>query len=214
MDWKALPIQVLDFEGQRSYGVVEYGWVTLYAGSIAGTQTRLCQARGSIPFQDTQVHGLKREQLQNLKPFAQDYEIFCTLRNEGFLAAHHAPTEQGLMAATWPYPKSAPSFIERSFDFGWGPWVDSCKLYRKIFPQIKNYQLAHLVKTFKLQERLDTLAAQYCPADRRHYHCALYDALACALLLLHLGTLDGFESLTLDWLLEHCGYGPEQRLLL
>jgi len=34
-----------------------------------------------------------------------------------------------------------------------------------------------------LQPELDALAVQHCPAGRGHYHAALYDALAGALLL-------------------------------
>lgn len=85
----------------------------------------------------------------------------------------------------------------------WGPWIDTRALYAAIYPDLKSHSLGELIRTFALTEPLAQLAAEHCPAPRRKAHCALYDALASALLLLHLGTEDGFEHLTLQWLLEH-----------
>lgn len=210
VDWKALPIHVLDFEGQRSYGVVEYGVVTLYGGVIAATHTRLCRAWGAIPAADSRLHGLYAEALSEHSRFEQEHTFFAQLRAQGLLAAHHAPMEQGLLASVWPYPPASPSFFQARLRPGWGPWVDSCTLYRKIFPGLERYKLGFLIATFRLQERLDALAQHYCPPKRCRYHCALYDALACALLLLYLGEQPGFEGLSVPWLLQYSGMGALQ----
>ena len=45
------------------------------------------------------------------------------------------------------------------------------------------------------------MAETDCPAGRGHYHAALYDALASALLLARLFQETGFETVTLHWLL-------------
>lgn len=210
MDWKELPIHVIDFEGQRSYGVVEYGVVTLEGGQITQTRTRLCQARGAIPSSDSALHGLYAHNLTQHLPFKAEEGFFADLRKEGLLAAHHAPMEQGLLAAAWPYPPQARSFMHAPCPLGWGPWVDTCMLYRRIFPRLERYKLGALIQTFGLQERLHKLAKRYCPATRLRYHCALYDALASALLLLYLAEQPGFEALSIPWLLQHSGMGPLQ----
>jgi len=47
-----------------------------------------------------------------------------------------------------------------------------------------------------LQPELDALAVQHCPAGRGHYHAALYDALAGALLLASLAREPALAQLT------------------
>jgi DNA polymerase-3 subunit epsilon len=65
----------------------------------------------------------------------------------------------------------------------WGPWLDSARLYAHFFPRLASGRLEDVVRAAGLQAELDALAAVHCPAGRRRYHAALYDALAGALLL-------------------------------
>jgi DNA polymerase-3 subunit epsilon len=61
-------------------------------------------------------------------------------------------------------------------------------------------RLESLVVACGLQPELDALAAPHCPAGRGHYHAALYDALAGALLLASLArdpTLAGLSTMQL-----------------
>ena len=50
-----------------------------------------------------------------------------------------------------------------------------------------------------------------CPADRRHYHAALYDALAGALLLARLAVEPALADRSIAWLLAMSTLNPEKR---
>jgi DNA polymerase-3 subunit epsilon len=72
-----------------------------------------------------------------------------------------------------------------------------------MYPQLKCHQLKALIDLFALQAALDARAAIACPPDRRHYHCALYDALASALLLRRLAEEPALNEASLHWLFQH-----------
>jgi DNA polymerase-3 subunit epsilon len=57
-----------------------------------------------------------------------------------------------------------------------------------------------LIEIFDIQATLDAKAATICPVERRCYHCALYDALASALLLNRLTEEPTLEDASLRWL--------------
>jgi DNA polymerase-3 subunit epsilon len=57
-----------------------------------------------------------------------------------------------------------------------------------------------LIEIFDIQATLDAQAATICPVERRYYHCALYDALASALLLNRLTEEPTLEDASLRWL--------------
>lgn len=230
MFWKEQPIHVIDFEGSPRYGVVEFGVVTLLGGQIARTRTGLCAPSAEMTTREIALHGIRAKDTLGAAPFAEHRELFFELRKGGVLAAHHASVENGFLKRTWAYPplcddfsdegvtaadriesQTAPpgSAFERSCSptrrkvADWGPWIDTRALYAAVYPGLTSYALGELVKTFALSQSLVDLATQYCPPTRRKSHCALYDALASVLLLLHLGAQEGFEHLPLKWLIEH-----------
>lgn len=182
--WIDHPIFFVDFEGSRTSGILEYGVVELLRGEIVQTHTRLCRATGNVRAEDTAVHGLSEGAVSACRPFADEWEFFAARRERGPLAAHYAGVENSLLKSVWPYPRNSPDFArpgEHVLD--WGPWVDTARLYAQVLPAFDSGRLEALVKTCGLETDLASAAAQYCPVDRRHYHCALYDALAGALLL-------------------------------
>lgn len=184
MSWTEQPIFFVDFEGNRTSGVLELGVVTLQRGEVVETRTRLCAPIGEVRRADTEVHGLRADQLAGTMPFADEWEYFAGLRERGPLAAHYAGVENGLLKSVWPYPRNSPDFArpgQRVFD--WGPWVDTARIYAQLYPNLESGRLESLVQVAGLAHRLDELAGRFCPAHRRHYHAALYDALAGALLL-------------------------------
>src|SRR5687768_4663682 len=187
MSWLSQPIYFVDFEGSRQSGILEYGVVTLVAGDVIAVRTRLCRATGPVKSEDTAVHGLRAETVADRPPFAEEWETFADLRERGPLAAHYAGVENALLKSVWPYPRSSPNFArpgERVVD--WGPWVDTARLFGQLLSTFSSGRLESLVTMCNLQSRLDEIAARLCPADRCRYHCALYDALAGALLLAEL----------------------------
>jgi DNA polymerase III epsilon subunit-like protein len=207
MAWPDHLIHFVDFEGSTVSGILEYGVVSLRGGRIVATGGRLCRPAGRVRAEETAVHGLAPEALADRAFFSDEFEIFARLREGGPLAAHFANAENTLLKAIWPYPRAVPDFAReegagRLLD--WGPWIDTGRLY----PQARSSAdgplgLAELVAAEGLQGRLDALAAEYCPVERRHYHAALYDALAGALLLMRLAELPGWSDKSLRWLIEH-----------
>ena len=197
MRWIDQPIFFVDFEGSRLSGILEYGVATLLGGQVIAAHTRLCAPIGAVRPEDTAVHGLRAEALAGKTPFADEWEFFADLRERGPLAAHYAGVENGLLKSVWPYPRNSPDFArpgERVID--WGPWIDTAPIYAQLYPRFDSGRLESLVAACGLQPELDALAARYCPADRRRYHAALYDALAGALLLASLARDPQLGALT------------------
>lgn len=202
MVWTETPLYFIDFEGSIASGVLEYGVVTLQGGRVTSTLTRLCAPVGRVREEDTQIHGLRESALAQCEPFSTDWELFADLREKGPLAAHYAGAESSLLRATWPYPRNSPDFARpgsRLID--WGPWVDSARIYAQLYPALESLRLEAVILAAGLQSELDSLAEKHCPAERRFYHAALYDALAGALLLASLARNPQLASLTVMQLL-------------
>jgi len=207
-----LPIHVIDFEGSRESGVLEYGVVTLRDGTIESVRTRLCAATGRIRDQDRRQHGISESQLSGLPPFAEDWDYFAGLRQSGPLCAHSAAVEDGLLRAIWPYARRSPDFGRAGESvLSWGPWLDTLQLYRRLYPDLESHKLADLIERFGLVDALAAQAKQHCPEKRARYHCALYDSLASALLLLRLFAEPALKDRSLHWwLLESTASGPDR----
>lgn len=200
--WRDIPIHIVDFEGGVRTGIVEYGVATLHGGDVVSARTRLCRAESPIPAIDTQCHGLRTEDVAAAAPFAADLEVFENLRARGLLGAHHAQVEQGLLKAARPYPRPAPDFGAPGAPpvVDWGPWIDTHRIAAAWHPTLAEHKLGSLVRYFALEKRLNALAEKHCPPRRAKYHCALYDALAAALLLRHLCAASDRAGTALDTL--------------
>jgi DNA polymerase-3 subunit epsilon len=200
--WNRHPIYCLDFEGSRRSGIVEYGLVTLFESEVVAIETRLCRATGPIPEMETATHQIRQIDVESSEPIAESWELFRDKRAEGPFAAHHAGVENGLIKSVWPFVTQCPNFISGALDVDWGPWLDTCALYRALFPGLESYNLAHLIRTFELNSLLDGYAERFCPEARSNFHCAPYDALASAVLLKQLESYEELNSLSLSQLLQ------------
>jgi len=186
--WTEIPVHVIDFEGSRETGVVEFGVVTLLGGAITDVATRLCRPRARLHADDTRVHGLRDGDLAGAAPFADEWERFAALRASGVLAAHFSGTENALLRATWPCPRLSPDFLHPGHSSAeWGPWIDTGRIAAAARMHAGgatfSAALGDLVRALALDTILDDAAARACPVGRRSFHCALYDALACAFVL-------------------------------
>lgn len=210
--WQDTPIHFIDFEGNRTSGILELGVVTLQGGLITATRTRLCRSIGRVSPEDTAVHGLRAETVAGEALFKEEWEYFARLRESGPLAAHFASVENSLLKSVWPYPRTAPDFAQQQRTTAeWGPWIDTGRLYPQFFPQLGDGKLAELVAACGVQGELEALATQHCPENRRHYHAALYDALAGTVLLLALLRRPELAAVTLPWLLQMSTLDPVKR---
>ena len=210
--WADTPIHFIDFEGNTASGIIEFGVVTLRGGEITAPRTRLCAAAGRVTAEDTAVHGLDAAALHAAAPFRDEWEFFAGLRTSGPLAAHFAHVENHLLRTVWAYPRTAPDFARPGKTATeWGPWIDTGRLYPQFFPQLGDGRLEELVAAAGLQVELDKQAAAFCPAARRRYHAALYDALAGALLLRAFLQRPEFAAATIPWLLQMSTLSGERR---
>lgn len=200
--WTEHPVHFLDFEGNLRSGILEFGLVTLVNGQVTATATRLCAGKGRILADETAVHGLCDKDVADKAPFSEEWEHFSRLREQGPFAAHFASAENSLIKSVWPYPRSSPDFSRPGeLNTDWGPWVDSAALYADFFPSLNSGKLADLIEAMGLRQELDTETAKHCPPDRCHFHAALYDALAGALLLRALMRFPQIADLSLSQLL-------------
>jgi DNA polymerase III epsilon subunit-like protein len=212
MSWAETPIHFIDFEGNATSGILEFGVVTILGGKITATHTRLCRATGLVSVDDTKVHRLSADGLVSEDYFAAEWERFSGLRAAGPLAAHFAPAENSLLRKVWPYPNQVPDFARPGkMATEWGPWIDTGRLYPQFFPQLGSVRLEDLVARQGLGAELEGLARRHCPAARRHFHAALHDALAGALLLLRLLERPELSAATLPWLLQMSTLDGEKR---
>lgn len=218
--WHSHLIHCLDFEGSRRSGVVEYGLVTIRDLDVVSMETRLCRGTGSIPEIESSTHHIRDEDVLSTESVSADWELFRDKRASGPFAAHHASVENGLIKSIWPYTAQSFNYISGIHDVDWGPWLDTCALYRALFPGLESYNLASLIQRFQWTSKLDQLAKKYCPKERISYHCAAYDALASAVLLLQLENYQELKSLTLSQLLQwsqpgsnHLSQGNQMELL-
>jgi DNA polymerase III epsilon subunit-like protein len=209
VSWTSVPIHVIDFEGSGRTGVVEFGVATLLGGEVVSASTRLHAPRAPVPAIDTQCHGLAAKDLKGSSPFESEWEHWVSLRQTGLLAAHNASVESGLLRGTWSRPSAVPSFVgDAAAVAEWGPWIDTCRLARAWAPSLGDFRLSALVSILRLGPRLDALAAEHCPPGRRRYHCALYDALAAALVLRALCGLEGRSAAPLSLLVRDSVSAP------
>lgn len=196
------PIHVIDFEGSRTSGIVEYGVVTLRGRLIDATATRLCAPVGTISDMDRRQHGISEAEASAEMPFQAEWSQFANMRDTGPLCAHNAAVEDGFLRSVWPFPRNAPDFSDEGRRTpSWGPWLDTLYLYRRIYPGLESYKLADLVQLFDLEASLEQQARLHCPEGRACYHSALYDALASALLLLRLYDVPELGAMSLRWLI-------------
>ena len=198
MHWNSKQIHVLDFEGTRRSGVIEFGVVSLIEGTLASVHTGMCKPRQSLATEDVRIHGIFNEMIDGEEPFESSWNLFTKLRASGTLAAHHASVEDNLLKLTWAYPR----FSQNSTGFGWGPWIDTCRIYSTLYKGLASYSLGSLIETFALEDILTEWSISHCPPTRRKAHCALYDALASALLLLRLNDMPELDKVPLGWLTE------------
>ncbi len=215
MRWVEQPIFFVDFEGSHATGILEYGVVTVLGDRVVETHTRLCRAAGPVRAEETATHGLRASDLAAQAPFAEDFNFFAGLREQGPLAAHYAGVENALLKAVWPYPRRSPDFARPGGSLvEWGPWIDTGALYAQLYPRLISLQLADLVAACGLQAELDALATAHCPPARRRYHAALYDALAGALLLASLAREPWLAELSTAQMLALSALNPEKRAAL
>jgi DNA polymerase-3 subunit epsilon len=112
------------------------------------------------------VHGITDQQLVDSPTLLQLYPDLQLHLGNRPLVAHAHGTEKRFLA----------SLPGHSF----GPWIDTLKLTRKVYPQMASYKLGRLCDDLALTPNLRELV------PNRDWHDALFDAAASLLILFHI----------------------------
>jgi DNA polymerase-3 subunit epsilon len=169
-----IPIHVIDFEGNRQRGIVEWGVVSVQGQKILETRTQCCPS-----------FFLPNEMPPDCVDFKENASYFLQLRRTGIFCAHSCHVEDALLRHYWASPGYVPNFTSPSTVTTWGPWLDSCAIWMRLMPHLKAYGLMDLIRAVSLSEHLRAEVIRYCPKGRDHRHAALHDALASSLLWRH-----------------------------
>jgi DNA polymerase-3 subunit epsilon len=95
------------------------------------------------------------------------------------LVAHHAATERKFLGEAFPLHP-------------FGPWLDTLALSRAAYPRLRSHKLEDLTERLGLTPRVRTLCPDLEPHD------ALYDAVACGMLLEHILALPSWRDAELE----------------
>ena len=171
----------LDFEsaGERpneagvpiQIGIVWMEHLKPLSGSLYRSYLR---AERPVTWTAQQIHGISDADLKNAPPL---FSLWPELKRrlEGrWIVAHGAGTEKRYLRA---FPMH-----------GFGPWVDTLTLSRKILPGRPSYALSDLAQEFSLEQEAKVLLPDF------RWHEALSDALASLLLLGKLIELSGISN--------------------
>jgi hypothetical protein len=191
-------MHVIDFEGNRAYGILEYGLVTLQNNAITDVISANCCKNLSQPVSHFTEHSRFHSNCIGVN-FEKHLPLFIQKRMTGFFCAHGNAVEDRLLRQYCPTPGT--TITEWINNFSWGPWIDTHRLYRKYYPAAKHYKLAELVRYFNLEMQLENLAQGQSVGEKLTFHRAPYDALATALLLQNFINL--FRINDVSFLLNH-----------
>jgi len=110
-----------------------------------------------------QIHGITDSELSDAPGLLSLWTELKKRLGGRWIVAHGSGTEKRFLR---PFPMH-----------GFGPWVDTLTLSRKILPGRRSYALSHLAEEFALREEALRLLPEF------RWHEALSDALASLLLL-------------------------------
>lgn len=171
----------IDFEsaGARPGGTdvpVQIGLANLAGLATAGLSDSFVSYLASdqpIIWSAQKVHGIRTEDLVGAPTLLSLWPRLSQMLQGRWIVAHGAATEKRFL---------------RAFPFhGFGPWVDTLKLARAVWPGLPSYSLGNLIGRLELEIELRTLH----PAFR--WHEALSDAIASLVLLKHVIKTAGIE---------------------
>jgi len=179
-------ITVLDFEGTGAVkGYPDEPWqiglIQIINGKVRPATIKESLLRvGERPF-NRYAPGRHAELRAELSKAPSLQTVWPQLRNmlEAIpQAAHNAATENRYLSQAFPLHPP-------------GKWIDTLKLSRIAFPNMKSYKLEDLTDALDFSDRLKDII------PGRTAHDALYDAAACALLLEKIISLPGWENVTI-----------------
>ncbi len=128
-------------------------------------------------------HEQIRDEIAVAPTLASLWPVLRPRLEESPLCAHNVATEKRFLGKAFPLHPA-------------GAWVDTLRLARIAWPDLPSHKLEDLLHVARLRDRVDAL----CPG--REPHDALYDAVACGVLLEALLALPEWKEVTLEALVQ------------
>jgi DNA polymerase III alpha subunit (gram-positive type) len=101
-------------------------------------------------------------------------------KSVSYWVAHNCMVEKNIITKFAPYKNN----LENQYNkMEWGPWVDTLKIYKILYPNLNNYTLTNLKKVFDLEQRVVELASKFCKRTGVKQHESMYDCIVTYLLL-------------------------------
>lgn len=168
-DEAGIPVQI---------GIADMASLAVEPGSLYRSYLR---TERPITWTAQRVHGITDADLAGAPTLLSLWPEIKTRLSGRWIAAHGAGTERRYLRA---FPAH-----------GFGPWVDTLTLSRKILPGRASYALSDLAAELSLEEEARLLLPDF------RWHEALSDAVACLLLLRKLIELSGIAEHPVEVLL-------------
>lgn len=122
-------------------------------------------------------HAQLRDELDAAPPLPAIWDAVSPWLRGRPLVAHNIGTERSILRAAAP--------LERL-----GPWVDTLRLARRQLPTLPSYALEDVIAALGLSKTVRAMCPGLAPHD------ALFDAVACGVLLRHFLDQPGWERVT------------------
>lgn len=124
-------------------------------------------------------HAQLREELKQAPKLVELWTEFSPRLVGRVLVAHNIGTERTMLKQVAPMHR---------FDC----WIDTLALSRRVWKGLSSYALEDLIVVLQLKDKIDAICTG------REPHDALYDAVACAVLLQTIVALPGWDKLTIN----------------
>jgi DNA polymerase III subunit epsilon len=163
-----LPFAAIDFEsaGIQRGGTevpVQIGVALMRCLKISDFFTSFLCTNQPITWAAQKVHGIRTRDLTGAPCLLDLWPEIRSLLENRWIVAHGSATERRFL---------------RAFPFhGFGPWVDTLKLSRALWPRRKSFALGDLILELGLEAELHDAFPRF------RWHDALSDAVACLVLL-------------------------------
>ncbi len=164
-----LPYAAIDFESAgaapgETDNPVQIGIARVH--QLFGVEEHYCQyiaCSQPIHWRAAKVHGITTAQLAHAKPLLHHWGEVKRLLGGAVVVGHNLGTERKFLAA---FP-----------NHGFGPWLDTLKLARKVLPDASDYSLGALCDAIGITAEIQQLS------PNKTWHDAHFDAVASLCLL-------------------------------
>ena len=144
--------RVIDFEGSRKSGIQQASIIDFKSFSVIRSHEYL------------NVDGDFNNWILNL----------INKSPNDFWVSHNMSIEKNLLTSQMPYLTKTSFNKDNIF---WGPWLDTLKVYKKLYPNLTDYTLKNLCDILLNREDIAVLSKVYCKRSKKAYHQSTFDAL-------------------------------------